>query len=231
MWGAIEAIGIVVEAVALVAIFFLDWREYRRQGKDREEQHKETLAQMQVMQRQADAANASAEAAKQNTNLLIDRERARLFVEADKEVFADPLPLPNVKPTLRVKLRIQFHGFTPAFVTETRANTFICSSYADFCKMNGNLVPMELPKVVSSSPDPPLERYVMFFPDLYPTEEQIVGVQKGNMSLYVRGFIKYRDVFGMERETRFNLKWENPFQLSLVYYWMPIGTPDENVAL
>jgi hypothetical protein len=51
-----ESIGIWVEAIALVAIFILDWRERKDQRKDREDQHKETLAQLQVSQDQVEAA-------------------------------------------------------------------------------------------------------------------------------------------------------------------------------
>lgn len=45
-----ESIAIWAEGIALVFIFFLDWREYRRQGKERAEQHKEAAAQMEIMQ-------------------------------------------------------------------------------------------------------------------------------------------------------------------------------------
>jgi|ERR1700739_1643471 hypothetical protein len=75
MW---EVIGVWVEAVALVGIFVLDWREYRRQGKERQEQHKETMDQIEALQRQADAARDNAIAAKASADALIATERAWL---------------------------------------------------------------------------------------------------------------------------------------------------------
>jgi len=60
MW---DTIGIWVEAVALVLIFVFDYREYRRQGKDRDEQHKETQAQMKIMERQMLATETATKAA------------------------------------------------------------------------------------------------------------------------------------------------------------------------
>jgi hypothetical protein len=51
-----ESIGIWVEAIALVAIFILDFMERKDQRKEREGQHKENLAQLQVSQDQVEAA-------------------------------------------------------------------------------------------------------------------------------------------------------------------------------
>jgi len=57
-----EFVAIWLEGVALVAIFFLDWREYQKQGherlkqeEDRIIQHKETAAQMEIWRKQIHA--------------------------------------------------------------------------------------------------------------------------------------------------------------------------------
>src|SRR5260370_40691021 len=57
-----EFVAIWLEGIALVAIFFLDWREYRRQGderqkqeSDRTKQHEETAAQMDIWRKQIHA--------------------------------------------------------------------------------------------------------------------------------------------------------------------------------
>jgi len=50
-----QSIAIWLEGIALVAIFFLELKEYRRQGRDKKEQHEEWLKQMAIMQSQADA--------------------------------------------------------------------------------------------------------------------------------------------------------------------------------
>jgi hypothetical protein len=54
-----ESVAVWLEAIALIAIFFLDFSEYRKQGEDREEQHKETLKQMRIMEQQANSASES----------------------------------------------------------------------------------------------------------------------------------------------------------------------------
>lgn len=60
MW---EALGVWVEAIALIAIFFLDWMERRDNRKDRDEQHRENAAQLETAQKQAEATKKSADAA------------------------------------------------------------------------------------------------------------------------------------------------------------------------
>jgi hypothetical protein len=57
-----ESIAVWAEGIALVALFFLDWQEYRKQGRERAtqeqeraEQHKETSAQMEIWRKQIHA--------------------------------------------------------------------------------------------------------------------------------------------------------------------------------
>lgn len=49
-----QSIAIWLEGIALVAIFFLELKEYRRLGRDKKEQREDWLSQMAVMQSQAD---------------------------------------------------------------------------------------------------------------------------------------------------------------------------------
>src|SRR5260370_29685714 len=62
-----QSLAIWLEGFALVAIFFLELKEYKRQGRERIEQHKESAAQMAILQRQADA--------------LVNSERAWVIAE------------------------------------------------------------------------------------------------------------------------------------------------------
>jgi hypothetical protein len=64
-----EAIAMWVEGMALVLIFGLELAEYKRQGQERKDQHKEAVAQMQTARDAATAAKASADA-------LLNSERA-----------------------------------------------------------------------------------------------------------------------------------------------------------
>jgi len=75
-----QSIAIWLEGIALVAIFFLELKEYRRQGRDKKEQHQEWVRQMAIMQSQADAAKANAEAAKLGAQAVLNSERAWIEV-------------------------------------------------------------------------------------------------------------------------------------------------------
>lgn len=57
-----QSLAIWLEGLALVAIFGLELKEYKRQGRDRIEQHKESAAQMAIAKDAADAAKFSAQA-------------------------------------------------------------------------------------------------------------------------------------------------------------------------
>ena len=75
--GNWEAVAVWIEAVALVAIFTLDLSEFRRQGKERKEQHDETIKQMKIMEKQADATVESVQLLQKQWNEEHRRELTR----------------------------------------------------------------------------------------------------------------------------------------------------------
>jgi hypothetical protein len=64
-----EPLAIWLEGLALVAIFVLELAEYKRQGRERKEQHEESITEIQIAKDAANAARASADA-------LLNSERA-----------------------------------------------------------------------------------------------------------------------------------------------------------
>jgi hypothetical protein len=57
-----QSLAIWLEGLALVAIFGLELAEYKRQGRERKDQHEESAAQMRIAKDAATAAKASADA-------------------------------------------------------------------------------------------------------------------------------------------------------------------------
>jgi hypothetical protein len=120
-----QSIAIWLEGIALVAIFFLELKEYRRQGRERAEEHKESAAQMAIMQSQADAAKDAAEAAKANAEAAKLSAQAVLTGErAWVEIKLGP-PLPpdyrdpnqdNSSDVFECSIQIENHGRTIAHV-------------------------------------------------------------------------------------------------------------------
>jgi hypothetical protein len=70
-----ESLAIWLEGIALVAILILDWRERIDQRKERNEQHKETAAQMEMSRKQVDAAIDAALASRKSTEILAGLHR------------------------------------------------------------------------------------------------------------------------------------------------------------
>jgi hypothetical protein len=101
VWLAVheQSLAIWLEGLALVAIFGLELKEYKRQGRERIEQHNESLAQMAIMQSQADAtrdnaiaAKDAAEVAKITAGILVQTERGRIVFYWDQVIHIDKSP-------------------------------------------------------------------------------------------------------------------------------------------
>jgi hypothetical protein len=202
MW---ETVAVWVEALALVAIFGLDFWEYRKQGKDRIEQHKETLAQMEVMQRYAlaaeaaaNAANTSSETAKATLAQMQDaaERQLRAYICVDSATLK--FPEANV-PEAQIHLRNC--GQTPAYDVSGWIHTW----FAEY----------PLKEVLPSAPDdlrkgiePLASGRISIFvaprkPPLPP--ENLARLGTAQFTMYVYGEIRYKDIFGKERFTKYRL--------------------------
>lgn len=233
-----ESIAIWLEGIALVAIFFLDWREYRKQGLDRLEQHKESAAEMEIMRSHAKAAedgaaaaraNAevariNAEAAKENIEILISKERARLRVE----VVPFTVELPVIRgqaPTAEVRYRVHFYGYTPAFIVEATASGFIQNSEEP--SDDPFVASMGIPNVLSPTKEP-MTLSALIFPSLFPKQSEIDAVLNRKLFLHFHGCIKYKDVFDRDRETRFRFRWNESIIAGLSGQWTKCGAESDN---
>ena len=193
MWEAVvasltkyESIAIWLEGIALVALFFLDWLEYRRQGAERIEQHRESVAQMKIMQSHADATKASADA-------LINIERAWLVPNG----FVDPSELPSTRvvPGHVEELAVQIKncGRTPAWLMEWLckplvADTADIQNLLDYSHSNRSLKGVPIPPNES-------ENFVAEWKIERPSE--IDEIREGRKQFYVYGFVRYKDIFGV----------------------------------
>jgi len=177
-----EFIAIWLEGIALVAIFVLDWRERKDQRKDREEQHKETLAQLDVSQKQAEA--------------LINSERAWVLVETAE------LTTTN-RGDVIIRPIIKNFGKTVARVTK------VSLGGAKPLQINGQL---PTPPVYEGGVEdfdfvlcPDREFPALNAPVVPINRENLASVSDGLLKMYVFGLIEYNDFSGKERLTGFCL--------------------------
>jgi|SRR5579859_7198743 len=172
-----ESIAIWLEGIALVAIFVLDWKERKDQRKDREEQHKETLAQLNVSQAQADA--------------LINSERAWVLVSIENV----PTPTANDLGTMILPI-VRNYGRTTARIVKfaLRQQQFNRPDglQAEPVYQGENAVDFILPP---NTPIQPMSVGV--------SHHEYEAARNATSFLYVYGYIDYVDVGEKRRQTRF----------------------------
>ncbi len=189
-----ESVAIWLEGIALVAIFVLDWKQRKDQRKDREEQHEETLAQLNVSQAQAEA--------------LINSERAWVMadVEWDTSKWADRKAhviegsgTGGDSTGIYVVLTCRNEGRSPAWIEEKRAK-------------------FEIVEVLPEKPDLTSAEFIQAGPEpigigkALPHTNHISwqAIGTGHESLgkvmVVYGVVKYRDIFDRVRETTFGYR-------------------------
>jgi len=244
-----QAVAIWLEGIALVLILALDWREYRKQGVDRIAQHKESNLQMAIMQSQADAtrenaiaakdgaeaakANAeaarlNAEAAKEMLELIIGKERARVRVELKTFNLSVSAFL-----TATVDFTVRLYGSTEARIVESGAEAYLHNSPDPPATKSSYLMPMGFEQVLTPQ-SPVVDKVAFLTPPMKLEKPDVDRINEKKSFVHFRGFIKYKDVFERERETRFQYLWnvtdfqnfatKGPFS-----FWMKCGAASDNI--
>jgi hypothetical protein len=216
----------------------LQWKSMGEQVSEMRRQVIEMASQTEVLkssvataEKSAEAANSNANTAKKNIEIFISKERARLRVEMK------PLVLPlKPDPAYTVNFTVCIYGPTAAFITES-----LCVAYVyplqviDDPKLAVKVMfPIhQLPAVIPAN-SPPLDCYA--FLSLNSSAEQLLipEVKARRLFVGIRGFIKYKDVFGTEQVTAFRYVWkyaEGMYGLGEEQDygdWVKGGKPEEN---
>jgi hypothetical protein len=244
-----ESVAIWLEGIALVLILALDWREYRKQGADRIEQHKESNLQMAIMQSHADATRENATAAKDGAEAAkANAEAARLNAEAAKDMLE--LIISKERARVRVELKtlnlsvggfltitvdytVRLYGSTEARIVESGVEACLHNSPDPTGTMSSYLMPMGLEQVLTPQ-SPVVDKVAFLTPLMKPEKADVDRINEKKSFVHFRGFIKYKDVFERERETRFQYLWnvtdlqnfatKGPFS-----YWMKCGAASDNM--
>jgi hypothetical protein len=214
-----EAIAMWVEGIALVLIFGLELAEYKRQGRERKEQHEESAAQMKISRDTADAAKVSADAVRNS-------ERAWLMLDEFRDVRRN-----NNRDGIDAVFKFKNFGKTPAWVVE------YCFSFVQVSEEIYRLnrfefgIPDTFP---SGNPVPPLEPYDVMRAPLILSEDIVLHPDANAVTIFY-GYIKYRDVFYEDtkeiRETYIRKRFERT-QHDIIMHergrWVYDGPPEAN---
>jgi hypothetical protein len=157
--------------------------------------------------------------------LVISKERARIRVELkDLDLSYGLFPGHTVEYIVRL------HGTTEARILDSGAEVVLTDSAAP--APIGSMLPMSLPEVMT--PSDGVVKRPAFFVRFRLEDTEIDSIHARKAFVHFRGFIKYRDIFDRERETKFQYLWtvtdlatpgkpERPLS-----YWAKSGTATDN---
>lgn len=188
-----EAIALWLEGIALVLIFIWD-------RLDNNQQHEQTLEQMKIMQRQADA--------------LINSERAWVFADIG-QLPGDFAPTPNAVGVATMPIFFRNYGRTPARLVR------LCLRACQVQTIDGlpaepeyrqaNIMDLVIPPNVNVN-----EGIAVAPASVSVPISDFVAVRQGASFLYVYGFVDYVDFGGVERQTRFCWRYNMPWGFNQV---------------
>ena len=224
-------------AVAVLQFFALIWQTFslRKLAKasgshtqEMEYQSRVLDGQLKVMAEQlaavketASASSMSAEAAKESIERIISKERARLRIELQPFYLNFNAPSP-------ASYTVEHEGSTDAYVMDSHVSVYVSPSRdPDRSSVNGR--PMPIPRIIGSQ-NPVVAAQDVLHPF---TSQEIDDIRQLKSFVHITGFIRYKDVFEGEHETRFNRVWSiarmNHLNGEPFTYWELCGTAEENV--
>ena len=185
--------------------------------------HQSTMmaGQLTALQDTASAAQSSAAAAKDSVDVIVSKERARLRIELAPFYLNFGAPSP-------ANYAVQLQGKTDAYVLNSHAAVYLSDSREPDPNLETGR-PMPLPNAIT-----PQSPVVKARDVLHPfSDEEIENIRQRKSFVHFTGFVRYKDVFDGEHETRFNRVWsiakmnhlgEEPFT-----YWEHCGGENANL--
>lgn len=201
-----ESVAIWLEGIALVAIFIWD-------RVDASQQHQQTLAQMEIMRNHAratetaaSAADKSAEAAAKSAEAVVNAERSWIMTTLDS---ADHAHIHDTENSQTGEFTSVVH-LTLNYTNVGRVPCWITDKAVWFCMLES--IPtdpvFDTPTRHFSETEPMVQAQTNF---MHLSQLTCKGVhvmvlsgdgKGGNVPIFY-GYVRYRDPFGTNRETRF----------------------------
>jgi hypothetical protein len=198
----------------------------RRQANLMEEQTSILRGSVEAAQKSADAAKISAEAAKENVELIVNKERGRIFIELDKFDINDA-PL----NTQTVTFNVIYHGETVSF-HESSSELFVLTTSQEPPSITiGGLLSFrsisELPQVIPASSEIfscTARLYKKF------DEFELNQISHGQAFIHFVGGIHYKDFMDRDHITAFSYTWHprKPGTGLSFPHWQKSGKPEAN---
>jgi hypothetical protein len=157
--------------------------------------------QTTVLEKSVELAEKSAETAKQNLEMFVSRERSHLRVELV------PVEWPLQPGAVKLRYTVRLHGSTEAYITSSCARAELTES-PEPAEDKHWWPAMSIPQVITPENRVAEGQVQGIFPRMSLDQEDIAAIDAGKKFIHFRGFVKYNDVFGVERSARFRRVWE-----------------------
>ena len=212
--------GLVLVAVGAFQAFLL-WGNLRAIERQALQMERQTS----ILEKTVAVAEKNADTARQNVDLFVSRERAHLRVDLP------PLEWPLPAGSSRLKYKVTHYGATEAYITGSCARAEITAAPEPTPEAQW-WPAMSIPQVITPN-EKVIEAEVQgIFPTLTLDQAEVDAIDAGQRFLHFRGYIRYNDVFGTERVTRFRRVWQlaklrNP-DGSRSGHWSKTGSAKDN---
>jgi len=198
------------------------------QLKEMQDASKQVSRQASILERSVAAAEKSADAAKDNIELFISRERSWIRI-IEISPFSLPKDCVSNETLIMVEYKVMHFGPTDAIMTEALAKAIVTTS-ADIPQDSEDIWGTRIDPQIIKPSQPPIEESV---PAESQGAEEVDGLKEGTRFIHFWGFFKYKDVFGMPRITKFRFLWSRArFQYgkspNIVGYWTECGPQEDN---
>jgi hypothetical protein len=157
--------------------------------------------QTAVLEKSVELAEKSAETAKQNLEMFVSRERSHLRVELV------PVEYPLQPGAVKLRYTVRLHGSTEAYISSSCARAELTDS-PEPAEDKHWWPAMSIPQVITPENRVVEGQVQGIFPRMILDQDEIAAIDANKKFIHFRGFIKYNDVFGVERSARFRRVWE-----------------------
>jgi hypothetical protein len=154
-----------------------------------------------ILEKSVDLAEKNADMAKQNLEMFVSRERGHLRVELPA------IEWPLQPGTAKLHYTVRLHGSTEAYVTSSCARAELTEA-AEPAEDKHWWPAMTIPQVITPENRVIDSQVQGIFPRMSLDQDDIAAIDASKKFIHFRGFIKYNDVFGVERTARFRRVWE-----------------------
>jgi hypothetical protein len=201
-WSEVLQVALLI--VTAITGGFIAWQawETKRAAKAAADSVEAINRQASIMERQTKAAQQAAEAAAQNIQILISKERARLQMEVGSHEIAtvyDPL-LEH-----KVEFRLRCYGTTQATIVETRAWGQINDSRE--WHRGESYGPLLIPSVLNP-PEGAEGSFLLSYGGALSSPIDVGEmITAGKLFAHFYGYIRYEDIFGGQWKYPFRYAW------------------------